>query len=390
MTVSKTEKLHKAFDSTTLNSSLVLLNEEQASAFIDTVVDESKILKMARVVKMSKPIMDIAKIIATGDFLKPHKGDRSTEENAAYEIGSDTIQLIAQSVSGNVFIADDEKQDNLEGAALTNHVLGIIIKKIANQLETVGLTAVKKDTVYGLGDMFDGFIKRVIDNGNILDTTSAAIFGSDVRTVKKAKFTKGWKMLPTQFRTPNMKFFAASDTVIDYNDQFDNNYARNEFVNNVLGKELVEVPLAAIDNPVPTATASTTTTTASAKGQKVLNSAASTNFVAGQNVVIGLGTKYEQVRVVGTVGTGTITFTENLTQAIGASLGLAVQTCTLDGTDVLLTTPENLIYGLYTEGMSFEYKREANKGDRYFFKMRLDFQIEEPQAAVLIRHLKNN
>jgi hypothetical protein len=197
-------------------------------------------------------------------------------------------------------------------------------------------------------------------------------------------------MLPTKFRTPNMTFFAASDTVIDYNDQFDTNFARNEFVNNVLGKPLVEVPLQAIDLPVPSATASTTTTTASAKDQKVLNVTASTNFAAGQDVVIGLGTKYEQVREVASVSTGTITFTENLTQAIGGSLGIAVQTCTLDGTDVLLTTPENLIYGMYLEGMQFELERVYNKGDRYHFKMRMDIQVEEPKAAVIIRHLKNN
>lgn len=386
---SKTEKLQKAFDNTTLNGDKVNLNTEQASAFIDSIVDESKILKLAKVVKMEKPKVMFSDIIADGDFLHPHKGDGSSEENAAFEFGSSDKYLLAEEVSGNIFIRDDEQRNNIEGAALTNHLLGIIVKKVGNQLDTVGMTAIKKDSVYGLEDMFDGFTKRIIDNGNIVDASSAALFGSDVRTIKKAKFTKAWKTLPTKYRT-DMKFFAASDTVIDYNDQFDTNYSRNEFVNNVLGKDLVEVPLFSIDNPVPSATASTTTTTASAKDQKVLNVTASTGFLAGQEVVIGLGTKYQQVRVVDTVGTGTITFTTNLTQAIGASLGIAVQTCTLDGTDVLLTNPENLLYGIQLEGMSFEYKREANKGDRYYFKMAIDFQVANPQAAVLLRHLKNN
>ena len=70
-TTNKDEKLAKAFDSATINGKLISLNEEQASAFIDTVVDQSRILKAARVIKMSKPVKTIAKIIDFGDFLKP-------------------------------------------------------------------------------------------------------------------------------------------------------------------------------------------------------------------------------------------------------------------------------------------------------------------------------
>lgn len=160
-------------------------------------------------------------------------------------------------------------------------------------------------------------------------------------------------------------------------------------VGGVLGKPLVEVPLMPIDAPVPSATASTTTSGTSAKGQKVLNVTASTNFAAGQNVVIGLGTAYEQLAVVDTTGTGTITMVDNLTQDVPAA-AQTVTTCTLDGTDVLLTDPQNLVYGIQTQGMSFETYRVPNKGFKYFYKARLDFQVEEPEAAVLLKNLKNS
>jgi len=54
------------------------------------------------------------------------------------------------------------------------------------------------------------------------------------------------------------------------------------------------------------------------------------------------------VGTVASVGTGTITLVDNLSQDI-PSAAQTVTTCTLDGTDVLLTDPSNLIYGIQTE-----------------------------------------
>ena len=56
------EKITKAFDNETGNSSLVHLNTRQADAFIDYIKDESVILKNARVKKMNAPMENIAKL----------------------------------------------------------------------------------------------------------------------------------------------------------------------------------------------------------------------------------------------------------------------------------------------------------------------------------------
>jgi len=50
----KAEKIDKVFNGGD-SSSLIHLNEEQADKFIDYIVDESVILKSARVVRMNKP-----------------------------------------------------------------------------------------------------------------------------------------------------------------------------------------------------------------------------------------------------------------------------------------------------------------------------------------------
>lgn len=387
--MNKTEQLKKAFDQSTVDGKLISLNEEQATQFIDTVVDQSVILKASRVVKMQKPIKTIAKIIDSGDFLVPGgRGKNLTQTDTGTDFGSDTLELQSKEVNGKIRILDEDLEDNIEGAGITNHLLGIITKKIANQLEIAAFLGIKKDNVLTLNDMFDGFRKRVADNGNVVDAASSALFGSDVRTIAKAKFLKAFKAMPTKFRSANLKFFGASDTAIDYNALFDNNFNRPEMLNNVLGHQLVEVPLMPIDSPVPSATASTTTAGTSAKGQKVVGVTASTNFAGGQTVIIGLGTKYQTVDTVASTGTGTITLTHNLPQDLVADL--TVTTSTLDGTDVLLTDPQNLIYGIQTQGMSFETARVPNIGYDYYYKARIDFQVEEPLAAVLLKNLKNS
>lgn len=385
----KNEKLLKAFDSATTNGSLITLHTEQASQFIDQVVDQSKLLKAARVEKMSTPIKEIAKILDAGNFLKPSKG-RSSDEVAAYEFGSDTLELITKEVTGNIMVYDQDIQDNIEGGNLTNKLLGIITKKIANEMETAAILGIKKDNPLELMDMFDGFRKRIADNGNVVDANSSALWSADVRKIAKDKFVKAYKALPTKFRTAGVSFFSGSDTIIDYNDLFDSSFNRDSLISNILGRQHIDIPLMPIDLPVATTTAATTTTTASAKGQKVLNVTASTNFANGQTIIIGLGTKYQQVATVDTTSSGTITVVDNLTQDIGASLSLAVSTSVLDGTDSLVGDPQNLIYGIQVEGMSFETYRVPNKGFRYFYKARMDFQVEEPLAAVLLKNLKNS
>lgn len=382
----KDERLLKAFDSATVNGKLISLSEEQATAFIDTVVDQSRILKAARVIKMNKPNKDIAKIIDTGSFLQP--GGRTLNGSVAgYDFGSQIISLNTKEVTGKIRVLDEDLEDNPEGAALTNHLLGIITKKIANELETAGMFGIKKDNVVSINDMFDGFRKRIWDAGQLVNAANTSLFAD--RTIAKAKFTKAFKTLPVKYRSAALKFFCASDTSIDYSNLFDASFNRNVLIDNVLGRPLVEVPLMPIDSPVATATASTTTAGTTALGATTLNVAASTNFLAAQTIVIGLGTKYEQVRTVASVGSGTIVVTVALTQAIPAT-AQTVTTCTLNGTDVILSDANNLIYGIQTEGMSFETYRVPNVGYDYFYKARIDFQVEEPLAAVLLYNLLNS
>src|SRR5690606_19610711 len=139
---------------------------EQASEFVNYVVNESKMLQACRVIKMKKPILTIAKLYANGDFLHPGASGVALADSKYAEASTDTIELQSKMVRGAIFVTDEERQDNIEGDGFTNKFLQIIARKVANELERIGIYARKIANPIASIDQFDGFKYRVLQDGN--------------------------------------------------------------------------------------------------------------------------------------------------------------------------------------------------------------------------------
>jgi len=135
----KNEQLKKAFDSSTMAGKLVNLNTEQATEFIDYIVDESSLLKQVRLIRMTKPNKTIAKIMSAGRFLRPGKTNVKLTEAEMQEFQSDTLELSSKMVRGGLFLTDEEMADNIEGQAVTDHMIRLIARKVANELEEIAI-----------------------------------------------------------------------------------------------------------------------------------------------------------------------------------------------------------------------------------------------------------
>ena len=144
-----TEKIKKAFDEASLASSFVTLNEEQANSFVDFVVDESTLLKKARLKRMTKPIAKIGKVYADGRFLRggsiPEIVD-STHQGKRQKARTATVTLQSKPVWGEFMITDEELDDNIEGQSFEEHFVRICAKKVANELEQASIYGRKKVT----------------------------------------------------------------------------------------------------------------------------------------------------------------------------------------------------------------------------------------------------
>lgn len=134
--LSKKEQVQKMISLPTIT-----LAAEEADRFIDYIVDESVMKNKARVVKMNKPTQNIRALgLGTGDFL--HPGATFTSSEYKKILSHHKIELISKKVRGCIAIFDDDLEDNIEGDAFADHLMKMVAKKIANEL----------DIAYWIGD----------------------------------------------------------------------------------------------------------------------------------------------------------------------------------------------------------------------------------------------
>jgi hypothetical protein len=88
---------------------------------------------------MKDPTKTIAKLFAKGRFLHPWKRWERLSEDKRQEFGTDTLELVSKMVKWEFFITDEEKQDNIEKDWIEGHMMRIITKKIANELEEISI-----------------------------------------------------------------------------------------------------------------------------------------------------------------------------------------------------------------------------------------------------------
>ena len=112
----------------------IQLTPEEADHFIDCIWDESVMKNYARLEKMSKPTKYIRHLgFGSGKFLYP--GDNFDESKYKKEWTHNRITLTAQKIRGCVAVFDDDIEENIEGAKWKAHLMQIIAKQVANELE---------------------------------------------------------------------------------------------------------------------------------------------------------------------------------------------------------------------------------------------------------------
>jgi len=112
----------------------IQLTPEEATKFIDCIYDESVMKSYARTEKMSKPTKYIRHLgFGDGKFLYP--GTHFDESKYKKQWTHNRITLEAKKIRGCVAVFDDDLEEGIEGPAFKTHLMSIITKQIANELE---------------------------------------------------------------------------------------------------------------------------------------------------------------------------------------------------------------------------------------------------------------
>jgi len=201
------ELLEKAIDTTDMLEG-GLLNPQQSDKFIDFVVDQSVMLKDARVVRLRARKGEINKIGISGRVSVPK--EEGVDPGVRREVTFGKVELDTVAVMTPFEITDEALEDSIEGGSVEDAVIRVMASQTATDLEEL---AIQGDTTSG--DSFlalaDGW-RLLAEDGHIVDHGGSA--------VSKSLFSNMVKALPDQYKKDwsALRFYVAPIIAQDYRD----------------------------------------------------------------------------------------------------------------------------------------------------------------------------
>ncbi len=181
------ELLEKAVETGDLEAG-GLLNTQQTDRYISLVVDQSAMLREARVVRMRGPVMELDKIATTGRVSQLKTEGVAPETLAAPAFSK--VNLSSVEVVTPFEITFEALEDSIEQGDLENTIVEAMSRQTATDLEEL---AILGDT-----DSLDTFLKgqdgwrKLADGGQIVDLEGA--------TLDKAALGLMYKALPDKYK----------------------------------------------------------------------------------------------------------------------------------------------------------------------------------------------
>lgn len=374
------------------------LSRDEADKFIDYVVDQSFMKKNARVERMNAPTKTIAKVGIGNKILKPAKS--AVDPGNTVSITTDQISLETKEIIAVAEIADDSLEDNIEGDAFVDHLMRMIASQSANELDVMAMYGEKISNPNNATDIMqlvDGWITRARKQGHVVDARESGLFSDTNGYLEPAKLSRIVKTMPNKYRgnKQNLRFLTPDDLYQDYNDYLGARVVSTADayllgVGNLTYSNIPIQPVALMPTDkavIKIGGANTTLTNSPAAGTNLLKVADATNIAIGDMLVVEYGTGYVEVVQVLSISGTDVTIAGSLYYDHQA--GATVKECTTDGSDMLLTDYRNLIFGIQRD-IRWETERHARRRSTSFvMTMRVDTQIENEDALVLLQNLKS-
>lgn len=373
------------------------LSKEEADKFIDYVIDQSFMKANARVERMNAPTKTIAKVGIGQNILKPAKS--AVDPGNTVSITTDQLTLETKEIIAIAEVSDDSLEDNIEGDAFVDHLMRMIAAQAANELDLMCMYGKRIDhpnEATDIKQLVNGWITIARQNGHKLNARDTSMFGDD-KGITPDKLSRIVKTLPNKYRgnKGNLRFLLADDIYQDYNDYMGARAVStaDPYLLGVGRLTYSNIPLTAVslmptDRPViSVGGANTTLVNSPAAGTNLLKVADGTNINPGDTLVIDFQGGYEEVVTVAQVSGTDITIDGKLYYS--HTNEQTVNACVCDGTDLLLTDYRNLIFGIQRD-IKWETERHPRRRSTSFvMTLRVDTQIENPDALVIMEGLKS-
>jgi len=372
------------------------LSREEADRFIDYVVDQSFLKNNARIERMNAPTKTIAKVGIGQKILKPAKS--AIDPGNTVSIVSEHLTLETKEIIAIAEISDDSLEDNIEGDAFVDHLMRMIASQAANELDLMcmyGNRIPQPNEATDIMQLVNGWFTIAREHGHVLNARDIGLFGDNKGYIDPPKLSKVVKTLPNKYRgnKGNLRILVADDIYQDYNDYLGARAVStaDPYLLGVGRLTYSNIPISAVsllpvDRPVVVVGGvDTKLTNAPSASSDTIQVADTSGIEEGQTLALGLGTGYEEVVTVASVNGNTITLQNGLYYP--HKNGDTVKQITPNGSDLLLTDYRNLIFGIQRD-IKWETERHARRRSTSFvMTLRVDTQVENPDALVLLEGL---
>lgn len=381
------EKIKKVFDGWE-NSTFVHLNEEQADKFIDYIVDESVLLKKIRVVRMNTPEKAIAKIWIGEKVLYPAGHTSGFTDWTTSKATPSKIKLVSKKCRAKFVIGDDELEDNIEWESFKDHLMRMAAKACANQLEDAAIywryVAADWDedpNCVDIRNQFDWFIEKA---QTVIDAAWASYAD---RYIDVDKLTDLRLALKSKYR-PTLETILWDDLATRYANRYKKS-ANTVDPAGFAGKAFLNVPLMSTESAVVASDATATTLAeANTAWAKTIKVASASGLTAGKTITIAYWTPLEFSSTIKSVASTTLTLEDAVPYTYEWTEAVAVSS--LNGAEVLMADPRNLIQGIQ-RNFKIEFQRDAeHEQTAMYISLRTDFQVENPEAVAVLKGLSTS
>jgi hypothetical protein len=199
-------KANEVTTSVVSNASGGLLKPEQSNRFIDFVVDQSNLMRNARVVRMRTPSREIDKVSVGTRLMQ--KATEATDDGSNAAVTFSKVSLTSVKLRLDWELSTEALEDNIEGASLEDHLAQIMARQTANDLDDLLING-NTSSNNALLKALDGFVKLSLAGGTVVDEGG--------NNISRSTFDRVLRNMPTKFlqRRNELRFFTGAGLVQD-------------------------------------------------------------------------------------------------------------------------------------------------------------------------------
>lgn len=316
------------------------LTYAQADKFIDYMWDATVLGSLVTTRRMRAVEEEIDTIAVGSRLVRGATEAVDTGENAKPTFGK--LSITTKKFRLDWELSTESLEDNIEGEALDEHLARLMATQMGNDLEDIAINGDTSSSIPGI-DVIDGWRKRAVAGAHLVDNKGAIL--------DRGAFNKALKAMPRKYmaKRAGLRFFTGTNAIQDY--IFSLQQVENGFV-----------------NPEPLAAAG-------------INRSVRTEGPAGYITGNAFGVPVQEVPL----------FLEDRDgdyDTDSGTSGVQLPSTNVNHTDLWLTFPENLIWGIardITIHREFKPKKDTVE---YTVYTRQGVQIENLDAFVVVKNVR--